>query len=337
VSGRGRPRILPTSGSIPTFAVAGLVFFAVLLLGVSPSLNPVSVLTGQGFDVDVPDVVGQTQPRALLQLEAVPLDGRVTFAYSSDVPRGIVVSQVPREGARIRRDKTVRLIVSRGPNRVTVPSVVGEPVSQARRDLRRMGLRSKVERLNDEVVPKGQVVRQNPGKDVVLSGGERVDLVVSLGPFVRTVPELAGTASEGALFTIGKTGLALGTVTTADDANVPEGAVIATNPPAGTQLPRDTPIDVVLSNGPPPVAVPGLVGGKQSNAVDQLARLGLVAGEISAFGVPDDPGDGTILDQSPEPGTPVRRGQVVTLTVRRAAIATTTTAPPVVPPAPGGP
>ena len=336
MSGRGRPRILPASGAIPTFAVAAAVLFAVLLLGVSPSLNPISVLTGHGFDVDVPDVVELTQPRALLQLEAVPLGGRVTFAYSSDVPRGIVITQVPRAGARLRRDSTVRLVVSRGPNRVTIPSVVGEPEAQARRALRRVGLRSKVERVNDEVVPKGDVVRQDPGKDVVVSGGERVQLVVSLGPFVRTVPELAGTAVEGALFNVGKTGLALGTVTTADDANVPEGAVIATDPPAGATVPRDTPVNVVVSNGPPPVAVPGLVGGKQANAVDQLARLGLVAGEVSSFGQPGDPGDGTILAQSPAPGTMVRRGQVVTLTVRRAAIATTTTAVPA-PPAPGGP
>jgi serine/threonine-protein kinase len=193
-----------------------------------------------------------------------------------------------------------------------------------------------VQRLNDEVVPKGHVVRQEPGEDVVVSGGAKVQLVVSLGPFVRTVPQLAGMAVEGALFTIGKTGLALGTVTNADDANVPEGAVIATNPPAGTTLPRDTAVDVVVSNGPPPVAVPQLVGGKQANAADQLARLGLVAGEVSAFGAPGDPGDGTILDQSPAAGTMVRRGQVVTLTVRRAAIATTTTAP-AAPPVPGGP
>jgi serine/threonine-protein kinase len=321
---------------VPTFAVAGIVLFAVLLLGLSPSLNPISVLTGHGFDVDVPDVRELTQPRALLRLEAVPLDGRVTFAYSSDVPRGIVIGQRPRAGATLRRGSTVHLVVSRGPNRITVPSVVGEPGAQAQRDLRRSGLVAKVQRLNDEVVPKGKVVRQNPEEGVVVSGGAKVQLVVSLGPFTRTVPQLAGSAVEGALFDLGRTGLALGSVTRADDPNVPEGAVMGTDPPAGTQLARDTPVNLVVSNGPPPVAVPQLVGGKQQYAVSQLARLGLVAGEVSAFGAPGDPGDGTILAQTPPAGTPVRRGQVVTLTVRRAALVTTTTAPPA-PAAPGGP
>jgi serine/threonine-protein kinase len=312
--------------------VTGIVLVVVVLLGLSPSLNPIAVVTGRAFDVTVPDVVELTQPRALLALEEVPLRGRVSFAYSSSVPRGIVAAQSPRRGTEVDRDSTVHLVVSRGPNQVSVPGVVGEPEGQAKRDVRAVGLVPKVKRQNDETVPKGKVIRQEPDADVVVSGGERVELTVSLGPFVRTVPPLAGTAVEGALFTIGKTGLALGSITQADDASVPEGAVISTDPAAGTSLPRDTPVNLVVSNGPPPVAVPQLVGGTQANAVDQLTRLGLVAGEVSSFGAPGDPDDGKILGQSPAAGTKVRRGQVVTLTIRRPAPATTTTTA-----APGGP
>ena len=328
---RGQRRVLPSSGAVPTFAVAGIVLAAVVLLGVAPTLDPIALLSGDGFKVTVPEVAEQTQPRALLRLEEVPLEGRVTFAHSSSVPRGIVAAQTPKPGTRVGRGSTVRLVVSRGPNQVSVPSVVGEAEGQAKRDLRRVGLVPRVERLNDETVPKGQVVRQSPGPDVVVSGGERVDLVVSLGPFVRPVPDVVGMAVEGAMFTIGKSGLALGELRHADDPNVPEGAVIGTEPIAGTTLERDTPVNVVVSNGPPPVAVPGLVGGKQANAVDQLARIGLIASEVSSFADPGGAEEGTILSQSPAPGTLVRRGQVETLTIARPSLATTTA-----PPAAGG-
>lgn len=334
---RSRRRVLPSSGAAVTFVVAGFVVVVVLLLGLSPSLNPIALLSGHGFDVEVPAVGDLTQTRALLTLERSRLRGRVDFAYSSSVPRGLVMGQRPRGGTDLRRDSVVRLVVSRGPSRVVVPALAGVPESQAKRDLERLGLEVKVDRRPDEVVPKGQVVRQDPPAETVLSGGDTVHVVVSQGPLIRSVPDLAGVAVEGAMFTLGRAGLALGTVSQADDAAVPTGAVIGTNPPAGTLIDRDSPVDVVVSNGPPPVAVPSVVGGTQTNAVDQLTRLGLVVGEVSAFGIPDDPAAGTVLEQLPPAGTLLRLGEVVTLTIRRAAIPTTTTAPPApVPPTPGG-
>jgi serine/threonine-protein kinase len=322
---------------VPTFIAAGFVIFVVTLLAVSPSLDPIAVITGHGFDVELPKITGQTQTQALLQLEQIRLKGDVRFRYSSTVARGIVVAQRPAAHGQLRRGDSAVLFVSRGPNRVPVPNVVGEPVAQARRDLGRLGLGVATKKANDETVVKGSVISQTPAPDVVVSGGEKIHLVVSAGPLIRTVPAVAGIAAEGALFTIGKAGLALGTVTQADNATVPAGAVISTDPAQGALVARDTPVNVVVSNGPPPVAVPNLVGGKQTNAASQLSALGLVAGEISSFGAPGDPQDGLILDQNPAAGTMLRKGQVVTLTVRRAAVSTTTTTVPAAPPpAPGG-
>lgn len=323
-----RPRLLPASGSVVTFGTLGALLFAAVLLGLSPSLNPISVLTGEGFDVDVPRVTELTQTQALLDLEASKLRGEVEFGFSSSIARGIVISQQPKPGSRAPRNSAVRVVVSRGPSRIPVPDLAGLTEKRAVAQLAEVGLDSSVDRVNDEVVPAGQVIRQNPPAGEILSGGQRVALIVSLGPAMRTVPQVAAISLEGALFTLGKAGLTLGTITQADDARLPEGAVIGVLPSPGTVVARDTPIDVVVSNGPPPVPVPQLVGGTQANAAAQLAKLGLVAGEVSSF-TPSAAADGTILAQSPAPGTPLRVGQVVTLTVQRAApaAAPTTTVP----------
>jgi serine/threonine-protein kinase len=313
---------------VVTFATLTVLLFAAVLLGLSPSLNPIAVLTGDGFDVDVPRVVELTQTQALLDLEAAKLRGEVDFGYSSTVARGIVISQEPTAGRRAPRGSPVRLVVSRGPSRIPVPDLAGLTEKRAVARLADLGLESSVDRVNDEVVPAGAVIRQNPPAGEILSGGQRVALVVSLGPVERTVPQVSTISLEGALFTLGKAGLTLGTVSYADDARLPEGAVIGVLPSPGTVVPRDTPIDVVVSNGPPPVPVPSLVGGTQANAASQLAKLGLVAGEVSSF-APSAAADGTVLAQSPAPGTLLRVGQVVTLTVQRAApaAAPTTTVP----------
>jgi serine/threonine-protein kinase len=317
---------------------SGVVIFVVVLLALSPSLDPIAVITGHGFDVDVPKITGQTQTQALLTLDRIRLKGNVSFVYSSTVARGIVVAQSPRPHGQLRRGTSALVAVSRGPDQVAVPTVIGEPVAQARRDLGRLGLSTKAKKANDETVPAGSIVSQLPTAGTVVSGGDVVHLVVSSGPVIRTVPNTAGIALEGALFTIGKAGLALGTVSQADNPTVPADAVISTDPAQGALVPRDTPVNVVVSNGPPPVAVPNLVGGQQTNAASQLSALGLVAGEVSSYGQPDDPQDGLILDQNPPAGTMVKPGQVVTLTVRRAALMTTTTTTTTVavpPPAPG--
>jgi len=333
VSRRHRAVVLPRSGAAVTFGCLAFVLVIVVLLGLSPNLNPVALLTGRGFDVEVPDVIGLTQTKALLDLEANRLEGLVRFGYSSTVPRGIVVAQSPRSGGTLRRGEQARLVVSRGPSRVVVPQVTGENEAQARRDLARVGLRVKIDRLNSETVDKDKVVRQNPQSGSVISGGDAVALSISLGPVARIVPNVGGIALEGGLFNIGRAGLALGTTTQADDASVPAGAIVSTDPPAGATVARDAPINVTVSNGPPPVPAPQLVGGTLPNASSQLAALGLVAGEVSSFGDTTSQPDGTIISQDPAPGTMVRAGQVVTLTVRRAVPTTTTTtaAPP-----PGG-
>jgi len=328
--------VLPPSGAVPTFVASGFVIFVVVLLALSPSLDPIAVITGHGFDVEVPKVTGLTQTEALLSLEHIRLRGDVRFVYSSTVARGLVISQSPRPRGQLRRGSIALVAVSRGPDRVSVPTLSGEPISQARRDLRRLGLLIRSKKSNDETVPKGAVVSQSPAPGTVVSGGQLVQVVVSSGPIIRTVPPTAGIALEGALYTIGRAGLALGTVSQADNATVPANAVISTDPVQGALVARDTPINVVVSSGPPPVAVPNLVGGQQTNASTQLAALGLVAGEVSSYGQPNDPQDGLILDQNPAAGTMLRPGQVVTLTVRRAALAATTTTTAPAPPGPGG-
>ncbi len=57
--------------------------------------------------------------------------------YSTTVPAGRVLSQAPAPGSAVRKGWQVRVTVSLGPQQVTIPNVVGEPVRQATMDLRR--------------------------------------------------------------------------------------------------------------------------------------------------------------------------------------------------------
>ncbi|MBX3284496.1 MAG: PASTA domain-containing protein [Actinobacteria bacterium] len=66
---------------------------------------------------------GSPEASAKESLAALRLEPAVTRSYSDDVPEGVVISVLPREGSTVPRGSTVTLEVSRGPNLVAVPSI----------------------------------------------------------------------------------------------------------------------------------------------------------------------------------------------------------------------
>lgn len=334
VLSRSRQRLPSRSGATPAIAALVILGLVAVLFAFSPTLNPLDILTGRFMEMPVPRVTGLTQERALIELDRNRLRGKVTFDHSGEVPRGAVIRQRPRAEDSMRRDGTVFLTVSRGPEFVTVPTLTGLRRADALARIRDLGLEVDEERLNHEFVPVGSVIAQSPTADTVVEGGSTVSIDVSTGPVRRTVPAVAGLPVEGASFLLGKAGFKLGTLTLADNADVRKGGIVGTDPPAQTVLPRDTPVNLVVSNGPPPVAVPRVIGQQRAAAAEELAKLGLVIGEVTQTGAVDDPLDGAVLDQDPLPGVMLRPGEVVTLTVRRALPPPPTLPPTTAPPAP---
>jgi eukaryotic-like serine/threonine-protein kinase len=96
---------------------------------------------------------------------------------------------------------------------------------------------------------------------------------------------------------------------------VPEGTVLRTDPPAGTALAVGAPVTLVVSRGvrpaPARVVVPLVIGDRADDAAEDLAELGLRV-EIEE-GFPFGDRDGVVVDQAPDPGTPVPPGTTVVL------------------------
>lgn len=339
---RSRQRLPSRTGTLPVvIALVTLGLFALVFV-FSPTLNPADLLAGRFLEVPVPKVTGLTQDRALIELERGRLHGDVHFVYSSTVQRGKVVRQKPLAASSMRRDSTADIYVSRGPEFVPLPELVGQKRSDVISTIRELGLEVAEERVNDETAPAGDVIAQSPAPGTVVEGGATVSISVSTGPMTRTVPEVTGLPIEGAAFNLGKAGFQLGTITIGDNPTVKKGSVVGTDPPAGTVLPRDTAVNMVISSGPPPVALPKVTGLKRADATAELSKLGLIIGEVTQTGAVADPLDGVVLSQSPDPGTELRAGDVVTVTVRRAAVPPptlppTTTAPPAAPTDPAVP
>jgi len=163
-----------------------------------------------------------------------------------------------------------------------------------------------------DAAPVGTVLSQNPVNPTAVPPGTPVDLVVSSGPPPPpvAVPLVVGLQQADATTAITGATLTLGTVTFQSDA-APAGEVLSSNPAAGALVAPSTPVDLVVSSGPPPpdVVVPDVVGLLQGPATTAITGAGLVVGTVT-FQTNAAPA-GEVLSQNPvnpnlvPPGTPV--------------------------------
>ena len=102
-------------------------------------------------------------------------------------------------------------------------------------------------------------------------------------------------------------------VFSARHSETPDGIAIAQSPRPGRHVDQGSTVEVVLSSGPPPVPVPGVVGKAASTAETTIADAGL---RYSLTRVPA-PGSmpGTVVRQSPAAPTSAPRGSTVGLSI----------------------
>jgi serine/threonine-protein kinase len=84
--------------------------------------------------IDIPDYTGKRGSDAVAGLEKAGFKVEVGRAYSDDVDRGRVISQAPNDGTGFK-DDTIRILVSRGPEAIEVPNVLGKPRNEATKTL----------------------------------------------------------------------------------------------------------------------------------------------------------------------------------------------------------
>jgi len=164
------------------------------------------------------------------------------------------------------------------------------------------------------VIPPGEVLAQLPSAWASVEFGSAVDLVVALGPAAIVVPDVTGSAQADAEAAILAAGLTVGTVTTANSPTVPAGNVISQNPAAGTNVAPGSPVDLVVSLGPAPVAVPDVTGQPQAVAEAAIVAAGLTVGTVTTANSPTVPA-GNVISQNPAAGTNVAPGSPVDLVV----------------------
>jgi RHS repeat-associated protein len=230
-----------------------------------------------------PSLIGKTPAAAAADAAAAGLLLTVSTLNSPNVPAGTIISQLPSGGTTVARGSAIEITVSSGPTSVIVPDVVGKPQSTAMTQIASVGLAPTFTQANDPVVAAGLVLSQAPLAGTPVPPGSGVNVIVSLGPSVATVPNVVARDLAAAVTAISAAGLNIGTANSVYDATAAGGLIISQTPTGGTTVGLGTAVNIVFSRGPQPVPVPvpSVVGQTEEQALANIAAASLVVGTIS--------------------------------------------------------
>jgi serine/threonine-protein kinase len=184
----------------------------------------------------VPNVVGMLREQAEATITSAQFTiGEVT-SEASDLPIDTVLRTTPAANELLKVGSPVSLVLSAGPNTVTIPDVSGQIEAAARSLLQGAPFEFVVSVDNEEstTVPAGRVIRTDPAINGELAAGSPITIVVSTGTAQVSVPPVVGLTEAQARNLITSAGL----VPTVQLINVPagdanDGRVISSNPAAG--------------------------------------------------------------------------------------------------------
>jgi serine/threonine-protein kinase len=140
--------------------------------------DTVRLLVSKGRQpIQVPALAGKPLAAAKTAVTAAGLAvGDVTRQFSDTVASGVVISSSPAAGATLFRSDKVDIVVSKGPDLVTVPRLTGKSEGDAKQILADLGLEVHVDKVLGGVL--GRVVAQNPHPGSEIRRGSVVTIAV---------------------------------------------------------------------------------------------------------------------------------------------------------------
>ena len=191
-----------------------------------------------------------------------------------------------------------------------VPQLRGMVAGTARTELRNLGFDVRTGQGQHNDLTAGSVISTSPADGARLKDGSTVTLILSLGPVQVHMPPVTGMSLASAEAALKSVGLTAGTISQATSTTVPAGTVISTRPTAGATWPQDKPVTLTVSAGQP---LPDFKGQTQDAANSAAAAGGYTINPVPAL--KSNLPAGTIVRQSPRPGSAISQGEVVTVYV----------------------
>jgi beta-lactam-binding protein with PASTA domain len=226
-----------------------------LLLFVLSSIGFLSALTAmrfavQGREVTMPDVVGSGAPKAQQVLRGRGVGMKIEDRIYSSLPLDTVVRQSPPPSMRVKVGQNAHVVLSLGPQKVTIPQLEDRSLRAAQVELLRGGMQ--LGEVSSAYLPgsaEDTVIQQDPTPGTTDVTSPHVNLFVSLGPrpSAYVMPELVGLPVAEAELKLNAAGLRVAKLTPSPVPEAAHGAVVGQEPPRGRRVDRSTPVGLQVA------------------------------------------------------------------------------------------
>ena len=286
--------------------------YIALMLAITLGVTSWYLLIGPGSRVVVPSTVGATQSEVNAALTPLGLSSLIVERrYSEEIPVDHVIESIPAGGGRVEQGATVKLIVSKGPERYSIPSLTGLTPEAALALLKKIPISVQpVIEVFNSTIPKGFVISSEPVAGTKVKRDSQVTITVSKGIEQVALASYIGKSGEQALNELTDAGFVV-TSTYAFSETRLAGEVISQKPAGGGTANKGGAVSLVISKGTQYAYIPNLYSIEEAKAVKALQDLGLkvVVKKIGKKTVKK------VTNMTPKVGSKVKRGSTVTITV----------------------
>jgi len=166
----------------PLLNALGLLVLIFLLGFVSINLI-MKIIVGHRNEVMVPDLIGLDFEVAVKKCRDLKLYIEETeYINNDDIEKGKIISQEPHPDIMTKKFRTIKVVVSEGPEMIRIPFLENLSITEAKLKLENVGLNlgEKQYRYSDDVV-KNRIIYSQPPADALIARKSEIQVVVSLG------------------------------------------------------------------------------------------------------------------------------------------------------------
>ena len=250
---------------------------------------------------EIPNLVGVELEQAKRQVETLNNENEklnitlevASEEYSDQYAAGYIMKQDPGENTKIKEDTVIKVVVSKGIEKVAIPKVVGEKRDAAVKALEDLGLKVEIVEETSKKVEAGVVIEQSVAEGTEMNKGDTVTLKVSTGAEKVKVPSVLGDSESAAKSALSNAGLSV-TVVYEEDSSKENGIVLKQSIDAGTEVSDGSSIKITVNklaenkSATININITGITGGYSTsdntlNDSEKKVTVKLTADGASAF------------------------------------------------------
>jgi eukaryotic-like serine/threonine-protein kinase len=204
----------------------------------------------QGREVVMPDLAGKMSREALVTLQGRGLGMKVEDRIYDGQSLDTIVRQSPPAGTRVKVGQFAHVVLSLGPQNVSIPSLSDKSLRAARIELLRSGLQiGEISEVPLSGAPEEMVLDQDPQPGTKGASSPHVDLLVAEPPVASAfvMPELSGLPLPEAEARLSAAGLKVAHVTYLPLTGASHGVVTSQLPYRGARVDSNSAVDLQVA------------------------------------------------------------------------------------------